>query len=108
MLNKVYVQANSSSGASGPAAATTFAASGSASAGSNALTTPVRFTPSSQVLSQPSNAITAGIGAAPTTATTLTSSSNGANALPLTLFTRFARKSSPLSLNPPRQFPVVT
>ncbi len=108
MLNKMYVQANSSSGASGPAAATTFAASGSASAGSNALTTPVRFTPSSQVLSQPSNAITAGIGAAPATATTLTSSSNGANAVPLSVFTRFERKSSPLSINRQGQFPVVT
>src|SRR5260370_19122066 len=40
MLNKVYVQANSSSGASAPAPATTFAPSGSASPGSNAFTTP--------------------------------------------------------------------
>src|SRR5260370_206946 len=57
---------------------------------------------------QPSNAITAGTGAAPATTTTLTSSSNGANAVPLSVFTRFERKSSPLSINRQGQFPVVT
>jgi multidrug efflux pump len=107
MLNKMYIQANSSTGTSGPAAATTFAASGSASAGSNALTTPVKYTPSSEVLSQARSALTAGIGA-PASTTTLPSSSNGANAVPLNAFTRIERRSSPLSINRQGQFPAVT
>jgi multidrug efflux pump len=109
MLNKMYIQANSSSGAAGPAATTTFSASGSAAAGSNALTTPVRLTPSSQVLSQARNAINAGVGSSGSNpSVTLTSSSNGANAVPLSAFTHFERRSSPLSINRQGQFPVVT
>jgi multidrug efflux pump len=108
MLNKLYIQANSSTGASGPAAATTFSASGSAAAGSNALTTPVRFTPSSQVLSAARNAITAGVGSTASRSTTLGTSSNSANAVPLDAFMHFERKSSPLSINRQGQFPAVT
>jgi multidrug efflux pump len=108
MLHKMYIQANTSSGASGPGAANTFAASGSASAGSNALTAPVRYTPSSQVLSQAPNAIMAGVGTAPAAAANLTSRSTSANAVPLSAFARFERKSSPLSINRQGQFPVVT
>src|SRR5262249_31431216 len=104
MLNKIYVQANTSSGASGPAAASTFASTGSRSAGSNALTTPVRFTPSSEVLTQPQNAITAGVGATPADNTNLQSSTIAANAVPLSAFTRFERTSSPLSINRQGQF----
>jgi multidrug efflux pump len=108
MLHKIYIQANTSSGASGPAAANTFAASGSASAGSNALTAPVRYTPSSEVLSQAPNAIMTGIGPTPAGTSNLTSSSNAANAVPLSAFARFERRSSPLSINRQGQFPVVT
>ena len=50
MLQKIYIQANTSSGTSGPGATSSFAASGSSAAGSNALTTPVKYTPSSGVL----------------------------------------------------------
>jgi multidrug efflux pump len=108
MLQKLYIQANSSAGASGPAATSTFASSGSAAAGSNALTTPVKFTPSSGVLIPPNNAIKAGIGANPTVATNVTSSSNAANSVPLSAFTRLERTQSPLSINHQGQFPAVT
>jgi multidrug efflux pump len=108
MLNKMYIQANTSTGTSGPAATNTFASTGSATAGSNALTTPVKYTPSSQVLSQALNAITAGIGAGPLNILNTTGGSNAANAVPLSAFSHFERKSSPLSINRQGQFPVVT
>ncbi len=108
MLNKMYIQANTSSGTSGPAATSTFASQGSSSAGSNALTTPVKYTPSPEVLVQPLNAITAGVGATPAGATNLLSSSNGANAVPLNALSHFERIQSPLSINRQGQFPVVT
>jgi multidrug efflux pump len=108
MLQKLYVQANTSTGASGPGAATTFAASGSAAAGSNALTTPVKYTPSSGVLIPPTNAIAGGIGATGTPTSNVTSSSNAANAVPLGAFTRLGRGEAPLSINRQGQFPAVT
>ncbi len=52
-LNKIYIQGNASSGASGAAASTSFSASASATAGSNALTAPTLYTPSSGVLTPP-------------------------------------------------------
>jgi multidrug efflux pump len=108
MLQKLYIQANSSSGATGPGATSTFASSGSAAAGSNALTAPVKFTPSSGVLIPPANAINAGVGANSTVTTNVASSSNAANAVPLSAFTRFERTQSPLSINHQGQFPAVT
>ena len=87
MLQKIYIQANTSSGASGPGATSSFAASAIAAAGSNALTAPVRYTPSSGVLIPPRNAIDAGVGATGGPATNVTSSSNSANAVPLSAFT---------------------
>ena len=44
-LNNLYIQANASSGSSGPGASNSFSASGSSSAGSNATTTSVLYTP---------------------------------------------------------------
>jgi len=108
MLQKMYIQANTSSGATGPGATTTFASSGSSAAGSNALTTPVRYTPSSGVLIPPNNAIRAGVGAGAGNTSNVTSSSNSANAVPLDAFTRFDRTRSPLSINRQGQFPSVT
>jgi len=107
MLQKIYIQANTSSGASGPGATTSFAASGSAAAGSNALTAPVRYTPSSGVLIPPNNAIDTGVGATGPAAN-VTSSSNSANAVPLSAFTSLERTRSPLSINRQGQFPAVT
>ena len=108
MLQKMYIQANTSTGTSGPGATSSFAASGSAAAGSNALTTPVKYTPSSGVLIPPNNAINTGVGANGTTPSNVTSSANSANAVPLSAFTRFERTQSPLSINRQSQFPSVT
>jgi multidrug efflux pump len=108
MLQKMYIQANTSSGATGPGATSTFASSGSAAAGSNALTTAVRYTPSSGVLLPPENAINAGVGATAATSSNVISSSNSANAVPLSAFTSFERTQSPLSINRQGQFPAVT
>jgi multidrug efflux pump len=110
-LENLYIQANASSGTSGPAASSSFSASGSASAGSNATTTALPYTPSSGVLSPPSNALsssnnssTPGSGAAPNTSVTAAIS----NAVPLGAFTRFKRTSEALSINHQGQFPSVT
>ena len=57
-LNKLYIQSGASNGASGPGAATSFAASGSSSAGSNATTGSVLYTPAANTLAPPSQVIT--------------------------------------------------
>jgi multidrug efflux pump len=108
MLQKMYIQANTSSGATGPGATSSFASSGSSAAGSNALTTPVKYTPSSGVLIPPNNAINAGVGATGVSTSNVASSSNSANAVPLSEFSRFERTQSPLSINRQGQFPSVT
>ena len=114
-LGKLYIQANSSSGASGPGAANTFSSSGSATAGSNSLTSSVRYTPSSGILTPPLNALKTGVGS--TTATSASnppansntaSSAAPANAVPLSGFSIAATTSSPLSINHQGQFPAVT
>ena len=65
-LRDLYIQSNASSGASGAGAATSFSSSASAAAGSNALTTSVRYTPSSLAVSAPSTVLAgATAGAAP-------------------------------------------
>jgi multidrug efflux pump len=114
-LDKLYIQANSSSGSSGPGAANTFSASGSAAAGSNVLTSSVRYTPSSGILTPPLNALKTGVGS--TTATSATnppansntaSSAAPASAVPLSGFTISETTMSPLSINRQGQFPAVT
>jgi multidrug efflux pump len=114
-LGKLYIQANSSSGASGPGAANTFSSSGSATAGSNSLTSSVRYTPSSGILTPPLNALKTGVGS--TTATSASnppansntaSSSAPANAVPLSGFSIAVTTASPLSINHQGQFPAVT
>src|SRR6516162_5236387 len=114
-LAKLYIQANSSSGASGPGAANTFSSSGSAAAGSNSLTSSVRYTPSSAILTPPLNALKTGVGS--TTATSASnppansntaSSSAPANAVPLNGFSIAETTASPLSINRQGQFPAVT
>ncbi len=104
-LSDLYIQSNASSGATGAGAATSYYASASASAGSNALTTAVRYTPSSQILSAPSTVIagTAGIGTP-----NATTASVGANAIPLGAFTRMHTITEALSINHQGQFPSVT
>jgi multidrug efflux pump len=110
ILGHIYIQANASSGTSGPGASSSFSASGSSSAGSNATTASVLYTPtaSTSVLAPPSNALT------PATSATTNSSSNTAtsatmsNAVPLSAFSRFQKRSEALSINHQGQFPSVT
>ena len=109
-LQNLYIQANASSGTSGPGASNSFSSSGSASAGSNATTTSVMYTPSAGVLTPPSNALalsanaTSGLGSSANTASTTAMS----NAVPLSAFTHFQRASEALSINHQGQFPSVT
>jgi len=108
MLLKMYIQANTSSGASGPGATSSFASTGSATAGSNLLTSPVKYTPSSGVLIPPNNAINTSVGATEVSTSNVTSISNSASAVPLDAFTHFERTQSALSINRQGQFPSVT
>ncbi|HLK22279.1 MAG TPA: efflux RND transporter permease subunit [Bryobacteraceae bacterium] len=104
-LASLYIQANSSSGASGPGASTSFSASSSSSAGSNAITSGAAYTPSSGVLFAPGNALTPTSNSNTTNAAV---SSTPANAVPLSAFTHYERIHSPLSINHQGQFPSVT
>jgi multidrug efflux pump len=101
-LNKIYIQGNASSGASGAAASTSFSASASATAGSNATTEPALFTPSSGILTPPQNALAA------TSTSNVTSSSTISNAVPLTAFSHIEPGTESLSINHQGQFPSVT
>ena len=108
-LNKIYIQGNASSGASGAAASTSFSASASATAGSNATTTSALYTPSSGVLTPPQNGIALGASAStgsssPNTAT----GSNFSNAVPLDAFAKMEQGTESLSINHQGQFPSVT
>jgi len=105
-LGDLYIQSNASSGASGAGAATSFSSSASAAAGSNALTTSVRYTPSSQAVNAPSTVL-AGATAGAATAIK-TTSSVGANAIPLSAFTQVRDTTEALSINHQGQFPSVT
>jgi multidrug efflux pump len=102
-LGDLYIQSSASSGATGAGAATSFSSSASSSAGSNALTSSVRYTPSSQVVNAPSSVLS-GTG----TTTSLTASSVGANAIPLSAFTQESSTTEALSINHQGQFPSVT
>jgi multidrug efflux pump len=108
-LQNLYIQANASSGTSGPGASNSFSASGSSAAGSNATTTSVLYTPSSAALTPPANALSpnsnsTGSGSSANTTTSSTMSS----AIPLSAFTHFTRASESLSINHQGQFPSVT
>ena len=117
-LSELYIQGNASSGASGAGAATSYTSSASAAAGSNALTTSLRYTPASSVISAPApvlartlsstgNSSLNGGSVAGTTPNTATSAV-GANAIPLGAFTRVAATTESLSVNHQGQFPAVT
>ncbi len=105
-LNKMYIQGNASSGASGAAASTSYSASASATAGSNATTTSALYTPSSGVLTPPENAL----ARSTSTSTTLNTnaSSTPSNAVPLTAFAHIQPGTESLSINHQGQFPSVT
>jgi multidrug efflux pump len=110
-LNKLYIQANSSSGATGAGASSSFASSGSPSAGSNALTSSPLYTPSANTLVPPTNALSpsssstaSSAGAASAGAT----SSAASNAVPLSAFTHFENTTEPLVITHQGQFPAIT
>jgi multidrug efflux pump len=117
-LGDLYIQSSASSGATGAGAATSYASSASASAGSNALTTSTRYTPGSGALTAPSSVLagttstqgTSSISGGTTAGTTAntTTSSVGANAIPLSAFTTASVTTEPLSINHQGQFPSVT
>ena len=117
-LRDLYIQSSASSGASGAGAVTSFSSSASASAGSNALTSSVKYTPSSGVVTAPARVLagttsTQGASSASggTTAGTTpntTTSSVGASAIPLSAFTHATTTTEALSINHQGQFPSVT
>jgi multidrug efflux pump len=104
-LNKIYIQAGASTGTSGPGAATSFAASASPSAGSNATTGSVLYTPSANTLTPPGSAVTTSNNNA--TANTATSSTRS-SAVPLSAFSRNEHTTEALSITHQGQFPAVT
>jgi multidrug efflux pump len=109
-LSHIYIQASASSGQSGASAASSFASIGASSAGSNALTTTTLYTPVANTLTPPQSALSPagtgtsakGAGAAGTT------SSNLANAVPLSTFAHFERTTEPLAIMHQGQFPAIT
>ncbi len=109
-LNKMYIQANASSGASGAGAASSYSASSSASAGSNATTESILYTPSSGILNPPTNALNAPTTSSSTTTSTSTTSTvtTLSNAVPLSAFAHFVKSTEALSINHQGQFPAVT
>jgi multidrug efflux pump len=106
VLQDLYIQANASSGTSGPGASNSFSSSGSSSAGSNAITTAVPYTPSSGVLAPPTNALSPANNSTSSQNTVATSAMS--NAVPLSAFAHFQRASEALSINHQGQFPSVT
>jgi multidrug efflux pump len=105
-LSDLYIQSSASSGATGAGAATSYSSSASSSAGSNALTSSVRYTPSSQVVTAPAGALSGSTVAGATPS--VSSSSSGANAIPLSAFTQVSNTTEALSINHQGQFPSVT
>jgi multidrug efflux pump len=116
-LGSLYIQANGSANATGAGAATSFSSSASAAAGSNALTTSVKYTPTSGVLTLPAGVLAGAISSGGSSTTggitsgttpNTTTSSVGANAIPLSAFTQAVPTTEALSINHQGQFPSVT
>ena len=117
-LGDLYIQSNASSGASGAGAVTSFSTSASASAGSNALTSSTKYTPSSQVMTAPATVLAGTTsaqgsssvngGTAAGTTPNATVASVGSNAIPLGAFTHASQITEALSINHQGQFPSVT
>jgi multidrug efflux pump len=116
-LSSLYIQSSASSGASGAGASTSFSSSASAAAGSNALTSAVKYTPSSNVMgpavtvlagTTTSGGSSASAGITSGTTPNTTTSSVGANAIPLGAFTHASITTEALSINHQGQFPSVT
>ena len=102
-LGDLYIQSSASTGATGASAVNSYSSSASAAAGSNALTSSVKYTPSSGVVNAPSTVL-----AGTTASTTATVASVGSNAIPLSAFTHASLTTEALSINHQGQFPSVT
>ncbi len=100
-LGQVYIQEGSISTTTG-AAASSASGSGSTSAGSNALTGTAKYTPSSNTLTPPTNALLY------TPTTNITSSSSVGAAVPLSAIAKFQPTTEPLSITHQGQFPAIT
>jgi multidrug efflux pump len=109
-LNKLYIQANASSGASGAGAASSFASSGSSSAGSNALTSSALYTPSANTLAPPTNALSPSSTASSNVGAGSAGSPSSAmsNAVPLSTFAHFENTTEQLAITHQGQFPAIT
>ena len=103
-LGNLFIQANASSGTTSSGAATSFSSSASAAAGSNATTTSVLYTPSSTVLTPPSNSVARNENINAVAAAT----SAATSAVPLKTFSHASPTREPLSINRQGQFPSVT
>jgi multidrug efflux pump len=109
-LSRLYIQSNASSGVAGTAAAASFSSSGSASAGSNALTGTALYTPSTSVLTAPAGALSASSTSTTSKGATSagTTSSTMASAVPLSAIAHFEKTTEPLTISHQGQFPVIT
>jgi multidrug efflux pump len=109
-LSHLYIQSNTSSGASGAGASTSFASSASSSAGSNALTASALYSPSANSLSPPSGALSP----SPSSPSSKGASSAGAtssamsNSVPLSAFSHFEKTTEALTISHQGQFPAIT
>ncbi|MGN6110613.1 MAG: efflux RND transporter permease subunit [Kofleriaceae bacterium] len=108
-LQDIYLQAGSAAGSAAPAVVNSFAASGSPSAGTNALTTPPLLTPtpSSAQLAALPTALSPPQPAGPA-AINAPVPSLRANAVPLAAIARLTMTTHPLSITHQGQFPAVT
>jgi multidrug efflux pump len=107
-LNHLYIQSNTSAGATGTPAAASFASFGSTSAGSNALTTSVAYAPGGNGIVPVANALSpTAPGPSNQGAATLTSSAVS-NAVPLSAFSHFEKTTESLVISHQGQFPAVT
>ena len=109
MLSHLYIQSNSSSGASGAAASSTSSV-GSSSAGSNALTSSALYTPSANTLSPPASVLTSSTSSSSTSGANSAgaTSSTTSNAVPFSAFSHFETTTEPLSITHQGQFPAIT
>jgi multidrug efflux pump len=104
-LKRLYIQSNASSGLAGASAAASFAASGSPSAGSNALTGTALYSPSSTVLTAPVSRLAP---SALNSKTAAGASSTLSSAVPLSTIAHFEKTTEPLTVSHQGQFPVIT
>jgi multidrug efflux pump len=110
-LNRIYIQSNASSGATGTGAAASFASSGSPSGGSNAVTSSALYTPAANTLAPPANALSASSSAAASAkgaGSAGATSSATSSAVPLSTFAHFENTTEPLAITHQGQFPAIT